>query len=214
MYHFGNELLSNDPPSKDNPYKSFFTQIASARPIRGLNYRTPIMRISMDWNAVKISSETEVLFSKEVVNESEDYIDAPWTPTHEVETKYSHQFALNSKQEVRGTEFAVDRIDPLAIAIENGPDVYTGEEYTYQLTNPFTFKDETEALRIVRHTKVMKLPPRASEMQGCATLAELKAIILPEHASEMLGWETFGKLKAIILPEYGSKITPFGSYRP
>lgn len=159
MYHFGNELLSNDPPSKDNPYKSFFTQIASARPIRGLNYRTPIMRINMDWNSVKISSETEVLFSKEVVNELEDYIDAPWTPTHEVETKYSHQFILNSKQEVRGTEFAVDRIDPLAIQIENGPDVYTGEEYTYQLTNPFTFKDEKEALRIVRHTKVMKLPP-------------------------------------------------------
>ena len=62
--HFADELLSNDPPNKENPYKSFFTQIGSARPIRGLNFRTPIVRISMDWAAVKISSEKEILFSK------------------------------------------------------------------------------------------------------------------------------------------------------
>ena len=64
MYQIGTELLSNDPPSKENPYKSFFTQIGSARPIRGLNYRTPMVKIQMDWSSVSISSEKEILFSK------------------------------------------------------------------------------------------------------------------------------------------------------
>ena len=159
MYHFGNELLSNDPPNKDNPYKSFFTQIASARPIRGLNFRTPIMRMKMLWQSVKINSEKEVLFSKQVTNESEDYVDAPWSPTHEVETKYTHKFTLKNKQEIRGIDFSLDPIEPLAIPIENGPDVLSGPEFIYQLSIPFTFKDETHALRVVRHTKVMKLPP-------------------------------------------------------
>ena len=39
------DLISNDPPNKENPLKSFFVQIGSARPMRGQNYRTPIMRI-------------------------------------------------------------------------------------------------------------------------------------------------------------------------
>ena len=42
------------------------------------------------------SSEKETLFSKEVVNESEDYVDAPWSPTHEVECTYrSSSFAFS-----------------------------------------------------------------------------------------------------------------------
>ena len=51
------ELVSNDPPNKENPYKSYFTTIASARPIRGLNYRTPIIRVHIDWNSVVIKAE-------------------------------------------------------------------------------------------------------------------------------------------------------------
>ena len=39
------DLVSNDPPKKENPLKSFFVPIGSARPIRGQNYRTPIIRI-------------------------------------------------------------------------------------------------------------------------------------------------------------------------
>jgi hypothetical protein len=113
----------------------------------------------MDWAAVKISSEKEILFSKEVVNESEDYVDAPWSPTHEVECTYSHKFTLQNKQEIRGIEFAVDKTDPLPIPIDNGPDVLSGDEYIYQLAIPFTFKDEKQAVRVVRSTLVMKLPP-------------------------------------------------------
>ena len=39
------DLVSNDPPNKENPLKSFFVQIGSARPMRGQNYRTPIIRV-------------------------------------------------------------------------------------------------------------------------------------------------------------------------
>ena len=56
-FFYVDELVSNDPPNKENPYKSYFTVISSARPIRGLNYRTPIIRIGVDWENVKISSE-------------------------------------------------------------------------------------------------------------------------------------------------------------
>ena len=66
------------------------------------------------------------MFSKEVVNESEDYVDAPWSPTHEVETKYVHKFILKNKQEIRGTEFALEKIEPWLIPIENGPPVMSG----------------------------------------------------------------------------------------
>ena len=62
---FSDELISNDPPNKDNPFKSYFTQIGSARPIRGLNFRTPIMRIKMHWESVKISSEKYFLLNLE-----------------------------------------------------------------------------------------------------------------------------------------------------
>lgn len=167
MYHFGNELLSNDPPNKDNPYKSFFTQIASARPIRGQNFRTPIMRITMDWSRTERKSEKEILFSQEVRNEAEDYVDAPWIPTFDVETKYQHQFALKQAQNIagcgtsmiRGCHFELDPIEPMSIPIDSGPDVLTGEEFQYQLTSPFIFKDELNASRIAKKTQVMKLPP-------------------------------------------------------
>ena len=39
------DTVSNDPPNKENPHKSFFVQIGSARPMRGQNYRTPILRV-------------------------------------------------------------------------------------------------------------------------------------------------------------------------
>ena len=51
------EGLSNDPPAKENPYKSFYTQIGSARPIRGKNFRTPIVKINLQWNALKTISQ-------------------------------------------------------------------------------------------------------------------------------------------------------------
>ena len=52
----------------------------------------------------------------------------------------SHNFTLQNKQEIRGTEFVTDRIEPLAVPIDNGPDINSGDEYIYQLTLPFIFK--------------------------------------------------------------------------
>ena len=52
----------------------------------------------------------EILFEKEVKNETEDYADAPWCPTYEVEEIYKHQLTLKNKQEVRGIEFNLTRL--------------------------------------------------------------------------------------------------------
>ena len=105
-----------------------------------------------------ISNFREVLFEKNVTNETEDYADAPWSPTYEVETKYIHHFTLKNKQEIRGIEFTTAKIDSLMIPLENGPSELTGEEFSYQLSLPFTFKDETQAIKMSRHTLIMKLP--------------------------------------------------------
>ena len=51
------ETLSNDPPSKDNEHKSFFTQIGSIRPMRGQNYKTPMIKISPIWDELETSVE-------------------------------------------------------------------------------------------------------------------------------------------------------------
>ena len=51
------ELISNDPPNQENPHKSFFVQIGSARPMRGQNYRTPILRIQPTLGGLETSVE-------------------------------------------------------------------------------------------------------------------------------------------------------------
>ena len=50
------------------------------------------------------------------------------------------------------------RFEKLAIPIENGPDEQTGEEFSYQSSLPFTFKDEFQAIKTSKHTLLMKLP--------------------------------------------------------
>ena len=58
---------------------------------------------------IHFSNFREVLFEKNVTNETEDYADAPWCPTYEVEEIYKHQLTLKNKQEVRGIEFNLTR---------------------------------------------------------------------------------------------------------
>ena len=53
----GSECFSNDPPTKGNPYKSWFTTIGSARPIRGINFTTVVMRLEMDWSQMQVAPE-------------------------------------------------------------------------------------------------------------------------------------------------------------
>lgn len=59
-YQIGSESFSNDPPTKGNPYKSWFTTIGSARPIRGINFRTVVMRLEMDWSQMNVTPEPYV----------------------------------------------------------------------------------------------------------------------------------------------------------
>ena len=77
------------------------------------------------------------MFSQEVKNESETYIDAPWIPTFDAETITFHQFQLKKPQSVpgcngpsvvRGCEFVCDPIDPITIYMEDAPDVFTGKQ--------------------------------------------------------------------------------------
>ena len=56
-YQIGSECFSNDPPTKGNPYKSWFTTIGSARPIRGINFTTVVMRLEMDWSQMQVAPE-------------------------------------------------------------------------------------------------------------------------------------------------------------
>ena len=56
-YQIGSECFSNDPPTKGNPYKSWFATIGSARPIRGINFRTVVMRLEMDWSQMRVEPE-------------------------------------------------------------------------------------------------------------------------------------------------------------
>ncbi len=50
----GSESIGNDPPSKENGYKSWIVSVGSARPIRGQQYRTPILKVTMDWESMQI----------------------------------------------------------------------------------------------------------------------------------------------------------------
>ena len=63
---------------------------------------------------------------------------------------------MQNKQEIRGTEFVTDRIDPLAVPIDNGPDILSGDEYIYQLTLPFIFKVRTKLYTYSERTKQME----------------------------------------------------------
>lgn len=91
LYQIGTDCVSNDPPNKENPYKSWIVPIGSARPIRGATYRTAVMRLSLDWKHMDIKPEQEVLFDQQAQNATEEYIPAPWIPTFEVETTASHE---------------------------------------------------------------------------------------------------------------------------
>ncbi len=91
LYQIGSDCISNDPPNKENAYKSWWALIGSARPVRTANYRTLILKMTLDWDAVEIGSTEKVWFEQEVKNESEDYIESPWIPTFDVETSATHQ---------------------------------------------------------------------------------------------------------------------------
>lgn len=165
-YLFPNDSVGNDPPSKVNPMKAWFAQIGSCRPIRGQNYRTPMMRINLDWAKKEVSSSEEILFSQDVTNESDDYLDAPWLPTFDLETCVTHQFEvylmqyLSGGSVIRGCEFTVNNTEPIEFEIgESGPNLFTGDDFHQQLDTTFVFKDETKSTTQAKKTRIIKLPP-------------------------------------------------------
>ena len=69
-----------------------------------------------------------------------------------------HFFQLIKYLVLLSIVFVLFRFEKLAIPIENGPDEQTGEEFSYQSSLPFTFKDEFQAIKTSKHTLLMKLP--------------------------------------------------------
>jgi len=168
MYHFGNETLSNDPPSKENVHKSVFTQIGSVRPMRGQNYKTPMIRINPLWDQVVTEVEEIELFSREIKNEEEGPGLAPWKRTFFVESAVEHEFELKQAQNIagsdldviRGCKFEVAPIEPLKFEVENGPEENTGADFHRQLESEFCFFDELKSCRSATEKRIIRLPPR------------------------------------------------------
>ena len=126
------------------------------------------MRVNPNWDEVETEVEEIELFSQEVKNEEEVPGQAPWKRTYQVDAKVEHKFELNHPQNIagcgldviRGCKFNVDKIKPLVIEVENGPDEVTGSEFHHQLESQFTFVDETKSSRSSSQTCMIRLPPR------------------------------------------------------
>jgi len=169
MYHYGNETLSNDPPSKEDELKSYFTPIGSLRPMRGQHYKTPMIRIHPLWDEMTTKVEEIELYSIEVKNEEEvPDSKVPWQRTFVGDIGAEHRFELKQAQNIagvpsdviRGCKFKINKIEPLVFQVEEGPEETTGELFHRQLESEFIFCDETLSLRGSTEKKIVKLPPR------------------------------------------------------
>ena len=101
------ECLSNDPVAAgEADYRPWSGPFGSARPVRGLGYRTLICRVEPEWDKAGLRMEREQLESLEHSNETYDTCPAPWLPTREVTCSASHSFTLQQPQNVPGIESA------------------------------------------------------------------------------------------------------------
>lgn len=102
------ECLSNDPVvAGEAEYKPWSGPFGSARPIRGLGYRTLICRVEPEWDKAVLRMERELLESLEHSNDTYDTCPAPWLPTREVTCSASHTFTLQQPQNVPGNKLSI-----------------------------------------------------------------------------------------------------------
>jgi len=166
MIHFGGECISNDPVvSGEAEYKPWSGQFGSARPLRGLNYRTLLCKVEPEWQKATLRFEREHVASFDQLNDTYDTCPAPWQPTLAVNTSVSHQFTLQQAQNlsgvtVVGTLFFIPPKDPISWEVKGvGPEVTSGKEFHRQLENPFYFETDIEASK-ASETKTIALLPR------------------------------------------------------
>ena len=97
------ECLSNDPVAAgEAEYRPWSGPFGSARPIRGLGYRTLICRVEPEWDKAVLRMERELQESLEHSNDTYDTCPAPWLPTREVTCSVSHSFTFQQPQNVPG----------------------------------------------------------------------------------------------------------------
>jgi len=168
IFHVAEDCLSNDPADpKDPTYKQWAAQFGSARPIRGLSYRTLILNVEPDWDKATLRFEREKVDSVEHQNDEYETVDVPWDPTIPVTTSVSHHFALNQPQNfagysshlIQGNMFYIPAHDPIGFQVTgNGSPVFTGQEFHRQLENPFVLASETEASKFSEMKTTAQLP--------------------------------------------------------
>ena len=88
-------------------YKPWSGPFGSARPIRGLGYRTLICRVEPEWDKAVLRMERELLESLDHSNETYDTCPAPWLPTREIACSASHTFTLQQPQNVPGIKLII-----------------------------------------------------------------------------------------------------------
>ena len=88
----------------ETEYKPWSGPFGSARPIRGLGYRTLICQVEPEWDKAVLMMERELLESLEHSNDTYDTCPAPWLPTREVSCSASHTITLQQPQNVPGND--------------------------------------------------------------------------------------------------------------
>jgi len=145
ILHFADDCISNDPPTaSEAAYKQWAAQFGSARPLRGLLYRTLLMTIEPLWDSAKLRFERERVEVFELQNDTYEAMVPAWSPTIPVPTSVSHSFTLTTKQVltticstatsqnlpgtcIEGVTFSIPPRAPLAFPVTGlGPPVASG----------------------------------------------------------------------------------------
>jgi len=186
-YQFGDECLSNDPPNaKEEGYKQWAAQFGSARPLRGLLYRTLLMQVEPEWTKASLRFERERVQAYEHQNDAYETCCPPWNPSMELTTSVEHHFALATKQNLPGTavqgqRFFIPPTSPLSFPITGlGPPVLSGDEFHRQLESVFTLATETEASKASNCQATALLPrtvPAKTKTQAVVNIYKCTAKI-------------------------------------
>jgi len=159
------ECISNDPVvGGEANYKPWSGPFGSARPIRGIHYRTLICKIEPEWEKAVLRFEREHVETFEHSNDTYDTCLLPWLPTRAVTGSVSHNFTLQQPQNTPGSEiigncFIIPNPEPLVFTVKGiGSDVTSGPEFHQFLSQPFYYESETEASKSGEFKKVACLP--------------------------------------------------------
>ena len=94
-----------------------------------------LCKVEPEWAKSTLRFEREHVATFDHLNEAYETCPAPWKPTLAVNTSVSHQFTLQTAQNLPGvtmvgTMFFIPPKEPLSWDVKgNGPDVTSGKDY-------------------------------------------------------------------------------------